>query len=199
MLDGHGKIVMPGFVDVHNHLWQTLIRGCATDQELNGWLRGCVLPLYSSGVSGADGYAGARLGTLDVISSGVTTVTDWSRAVSHDFARFPTPPDVLRMATLGGAEVLGLDGEIGSLTPGKQADVQVINPAALDFAPELDWISQLVFNGQPANVEWVFVAGRALKRDGRVIGDTARVIADAQAASERIQKLLGRNSHPGGR
>jgi 5-methylthioadenosine/S-adenosylhomocysteine deaminase len=349
-LDGHDKIVLPGFVDTHNHLWQTLIRGCATDQELNGWLRGCVLPLYSASVpapiSGADGYAGARLGTLDVISSGVTTVTDWShafnadfargnlralqdsrlrfvfayganrqpatlaeirrvkresidpdplahleigvhptaanydntvaaqrlaeelgvplnvhlhespadpatgqldalrragalrpglvtdhtiqmtdadldelaahdvrvahnplsnmrlasgiarvpdmrarnmkvglgldggtddgsdmfadmkaavglqRAVSHDPARFPTPPDVLRMATLGGAEVLGLDGQIGSLTPGKQADVQLINPAALDFAPQLDWVSQLVFNGQPANVEWVFVAGR---------------------------------------
>ena len=80
MLDGHGKIVMPGFVDTHNHLWQTLIRGCATDQELNGWLRGCVLPLYSASIPGpisdADGYAGARLGTLDVISSGVTTVTD---------------------------------------------------------------------------------------------------------------------------
>lgn len=27
-------------------LWQALIRGCATDQELNGWLSGCVLPLY---------------------------------------------------------------------------------------------------------------------------------------------------------
>ena len=115
------------------------------------------------------------------------------RAVSHDPARFPTPPDVLRMATLGGAEVLGLDGAIGSLTPGKQADLQVINPAELDFAPQLDWVSQLVFNGQPANVKWVFVAGRALKRDGRVIGDQARVIADAQAASDRIQKLLGRN------
>jgi 5-methylthioadenosine/S-adenosylhomocysteine deaminase len=71
--------------------------------------------------------------------------------------------------------------------------VQLINPGALDFAPQLDWVSQLVFNGQPTNVEWVFVAGRALKRDGRVVGDQARVIADAQAASDRIQKLLGRN------
>jgi hypothetical protein len=76
---------------------------------------------------------------------------------------------------------------------GKQADLQVINPAELDFAPHFDWVSQLVFNGQPANVEWVFVAGRALKRDGWVIGDQARVIADAQAASDRIQKLLRRN------
>lgn len=116
------------------------------------------------------------------------------RALSHDPGRFPTPPDVLRMATLGGAEVLGLDGEIGSLTPGKKADLQLINLAAVDFAPELDWISQLVFNAQPANVEWVFVAGRALKRDGRTVGDQSRVIADAQAASNSVQKFLGRNT-----
>lgn len=163
VLDGHGKIVLPGFVDVHNHLWQALIRGCATDQELNGWLGGCVRPLFGPSISGADGYAGAR------------------------------------MATLGGAEVLGLDDETGSLTPGKKADVQLINPVAVGFAPEFDWISQLVFNAQPANVEWVFVSGRALKRDGRIVGDQGRVIADAQAASDRVQKLLGRNAHPGGR
>ena len=65
---------------------------------------------------------------------------------------------------------------------------------AVSHDPQLDWVSQLVFNAAPANVEWVFVAGRALKRDGRVIGDQARVIADAQAASDRNQKLLGRNS-----
>jgi hypothetical protein len=77
VLDGYGKIIMPGFVDTHNHLWQTLIRGCATDQALNGWLRSCVLPLYSpstsgpsrKAISGADGYAGAWLGTFDVISA----------------------------------------------------------------------------------------------------------------------------------
>ncbi|HJT03630.1 MAG TPA: hypothetical protein VJ757_08380 [Pseudonocardiaceae bacterium] len=75
-----------------------------------------------------------------------------------------------------------------------ELDELVAHDAALDFAPQLDWVSQLVFNAAPANVEWVFVAGRALKRDGRVIGDQARVIADAQAASDRNQKLLGRNS-----
>jgi 5-methylthioadenosine/S-adenosylhomocysteine deaminase len=58
-IDGHGKIVLPGFIDVHNHLWQTLIRGCATDKELNGWLSGCVPPVYSSAISSADSHAGA--------------------------------------------------------------------------------------------------------------------------------------------
>ena len=52
-------------------------------------------------------------------------------------------------------------------------------------------MSQLVFNGQPANVEWVFVAGKALKRDGRVAGDIDRAVAEAQAAADRLRTLLG--------
>ncbi|MFS8097960.1 amidohydrolase family protein [Lentzea alba] len=378
VVDGRNKIVMPGFVDLHTHLWQSLIRGCATDKELNGWLGGCVLPLGTSPVDGADAYAGARLSTLDAISTGVTTVTDWSHAFNADFARgnlraltdsgqrfvfsfgagkdpwkadearrlkkdvidrnplahmmigthpanwnvagvaasqrladelgvpmnvhllespadpateqmavlrqagalrpgllanhvvhttdaeldelaahdvrvahnplsnmrlasgiarvpdmkarnikvglgldggtndtsdmfnnmrvavglqraqstdparYPTPSDVLRMATLGGAEVLGLEKEIGSLTPGKKADLQVIDTQALNFAPKVDWPSQLVFNTQPVNVQWVFVNGVALKKNGKVVGDTERVVADAQAAADRVRKYLGR-------
>lgn len=87
MVDGRGKIVMRGFVDLHTHLWQSLIRGCVTDRELNGWLGGCVLPLQGTPVSGADAYAGAHLSTLDAISTGVTTVTDWSHPFNADFAR----------------------------------------------------------------------------------------------------------------
>jgi hypothetical protein len=45
----------------------------------------------------------------------------------------------------------------------------------------------------------VFVCGRVLERDGRVVGDAVQVIADAQAASDRIQKLLGCNHHADGR
>lgn len=43
-LDASGKIVLPGFVDVHNHLWQSVIRGCGSDKDLSGWLEECVFP-----------------------------------------------------------------------------------------------------------------------------------------------------------
>lgn len=46
VVDATGKIVMPGFVDGHNHLWQSLIRGCGTDQDLLGWFDTCVPPLF---------------------------------------------------------------------------------------------------------------------------------------------------------
>lgn len=36
VIDGTDKIVMPGFIDTHDHLWQSLIRGCAADENVNG-------------------------------------------------------------------------------------------------------------------------------------------------------------------
>src|SRR5262245_49020680 len=45
VVDATGKIVMPGFVDTHNHLWQSLIRGCGADKDLIGWLDTCAFPL----------------------------------------------------------------------------------------------------------------------------------------------------------
>ena len=92
---------------------------------------------------------------------------------------------------MGGAETLDLERRIGSLTPGKQADVLVIDARALNFAPGLRLVHQLVFNGQPQNVKWVFVAGRALKEDGQVQGVNERqLIEAAQTAIDHLVPLL---------
>lgn len=378
VIDGRGMIVMPGFVDTHDHLWQSLIRGCAADDDLNGWLNRCVFPLNTSPFSETDAYAGVRLSTTGLIATGVTTVVDWSHAFNPDFVRgnlraltdsqmrfvfamfgaqldgsdiiaakaefidgnplatlqvathpapgflethtasmtavakslgvklhvhllehisqvnehplailqaagafalgrdlytahsihlsdadiatlaglhasvshqslsnmrlasgimrypdiqaagiriglgldggtndttdafnnlraavglqraksldpdeSPTVAEVLRAATLGGAEVLDMEHQIGSLTPGKQADVIVIAPRALNFAPVLRLANQLVFNGQPQNVQWVFVAGRALKENGQVKGANEReLIEAAQTATDHIAPFL---------
>jgi 5-methylthioadenosine/S-adenosylhomocysteine deaminase len=376
VIDGRGMIVMPGFVDTHDHLWQSLIRGCAADDDLNGWLSRCTFPL-SGNISEADTYAGVRLSAAGLIDTGVTTVVDWSAPFGTPFIRgnvrglidskmrfafamfgsasdgsdivaikgefidgnplatlqvathpapffanhvadatrianelgvklhfhllehssnvpenplqvlqnngafalgrnlhaahfvhasdadiatlaslqasvahnplsnmrlasgimrypeiqnagiriglgldggtndttdmfnnmraavglqrakslnalgSPTIAEVLRAATLGGAEVLDMEQQIGSLTPGKQADVIVIDPRALNFAPMLRPVAQIVFNGQPQNVKWVFVAGRLLKEDGKVKGVNEReLIEEAQAATDHIRPLL---------
>jgi 5-methylthioadenosine/S-adenosylhomocysteine deaminase len=378
VIDGRGMIVMPGFVDTHDHLWQSIIRGCAADGDLLVWLGRCVFPLRTPLFSESDAYAAVRLSTTGLINTGVTTVVDWSHAFNPDFVRgnlralndsglryafamigtaadgsdikaakaefidpnplgtlqvaarpragavsgdtavatavakelgvklhfhlnehpderldepfeileaagafdlgrdlhaahaihmtddeiaklaelgasvshqplsnmrlasgimrypdfqaagirlslgldggtndtidafnnmraavglqrakavdehaSPTVPEVLRAATLGGAETLDIESRIGSLTPGKQADVIVIDPRALNFAPVLRLENQIVFNGQPQNVKWVFVAGRALKEDGKVIGANQRkLIEAAQTAIDHIVPLL---------
>jgi 5-methylthioadenosine/S-adenosylhomocysteine deaminase len=378
VIDGRGMIVMPGFVDTHDHLWQSLIRGCAADGDLLVWLGRCVTPLRTPLFSESDAYAAVRLSTTGLINTGVTTVVDWSHAFNPDFVRgnlralndsglryafamvgtaadgsdikvakaefidpnplgtlqvaarpragavsgntavatavakalgvklhvhlnehpderlddpfgiletagafdlgrdllaahaihltdaeiatlaqlgaavshqplsnmrlasgimrypdfqaagiriglgldggtndtidafnniraatglqrakavdehtSPTVEEVLRAATLGGAEVLDMEQQIGSLTPGKQADVIVIDMQALNFAPVLRPVAQIVFNGQPQNVQWVFVAGRALKEDGKIKGANEReLIEAAQAATDHIMPLL---------
>jgi 5-methylthioadenosine/S-adenosylhomocysteine deaminase len=379
VVEATGRIVMPGFVDTHNHLWQSLIRGCGTDKDLLGWLATCVFPLSGFHFSVADAYAGVRLSTLDLIRTGVTTTVDWSHAFSPEFVRgniqalsdsglrfvfayrgsadhaviddmrlvkrahidpnpratfqvgshpgigplllpnlmamsnlakeldvklhvhlleniaqrqdepfaaltqanalgphllgahgihladteiailaahdvrilhnplsnmrlasgvirlpalkqadvqvglgldggtndtsdmfntmrvavglqratslqadiFPTVTDVLRMATVDGARLLDMADQIGSLTPGKKADLIVLDPGDVNFAPRSEVISQIVFNAQPQNVVWVFIDGRALKQQGQVMGvqpDT--VVKEAQGVADRIQQFL---------
>lgn len=378
VVDATGKLVLPGFVDVHNHLWQSLIRGCGTSLNVGDWLHTCVFPVSRLDVTAEEAYAVVRLSTLDLLSTGVTTVVDWSHAFNPDFVRgnvqalldsglrfvfvylgrmenvtdmraikrdlidanprtgfqiggtspsmmastlhtlrsmtalaqemnvklhvhlleaardrqnepiqvldlvgalgpmligahavhvtdddiallaqrdvrlthsplsnmrlasgimplgavraqgirvglgldggtndtsdmfnnmraavglqravtqnpvvYPTVADVLRLATRGGAEVLDMDDRIGSLAPGKQADVIVLNPYTLNFAPRFNDVSQVVFNAQPINVEWVLVDGRILKEHGQLVGvDTEAMIAAANRVVHRVEGRL---------
>ncbi|MCJ0871990.1 amidohydrolase family protein [Streptomyces sp. AP-93] len=371
VIDAAGHLVMPGFVDVHTHLWQSSMRGGCADRDLFGWLADCNRATFSR-ITPADMYRFVRLGALDSVQSGVTTLVDWVDALPYDttvqyvralagtgvrftyamfqaereaslitrtkkelidplplataqvathaarairglnrlhweIARdlgimlnshvleraeqraddpigtlleigalgprllmnhaihltddeiaaiaahdvrvahcplsnmrlasgimrlpdlgrrgvkaglgqdggtndssdffalmkaavglqrarsleasvFPQVHDVLRLATLGGAEAIGMAHTVGSLTPGKRADVIVIDPAALNFAPRFDWINQIVFNGRPENVRAVFVDGRPLKLGGRLVGiDTDRVVREAESAATRLR------------
>ncbi|MFF5446369.1 amidohydrolase family protein [Streptomyces sp. NPDC012888] len=374
VLEAAGKLVMPGFVDTHTHLWQASVRGGCTDRDLFGWFAGCTAPQRGRLTPQAV-YSFVRLAALDAVQSGVTTLVDWVDIFAHElvagyvraladtrvrftYAMFPPGPgtaavarvkeelvdpvplgsfqvathaarahqdlnrshwqaaqdldvmlnshvlerpeqraddplgvladigalgprllvnhavhltddeiaalaahdvraahcplsnmrlasgimrlsafrrrgvktglgldggtndtsdfhalmkaaiglqraratdatvfpqvqDVLRMATLGGAEVLGLDDRIGSLSPGKRADLIVVDPAALNFAPRFDWIGQLVYNGRPENVDAVFVDGRPLKLDGRLVDvDPDRVVREAEAAATRLRRAV---------
>ncbi|MFG2223760.1 amidohydrolase family protein [Streptomyces sp. NPDC048644] len=371
VIDARGRLVLPGFVDLHNHLWQSSIRGGCADQDLNGWLAACNRATLPK-IHPDDMYRFVHLTALDALQAGVTTVVDWVHAIPydtseryvralddaglrfvyamtqsgadrhlirevkkdfidplplasaqvsvhagrsgikdlrqlHDVAReldlmvnshvlehrddrkdeqiralrevgafgprllmnhavhltdeeialtgdhdvrvahcplsnmrlasgimplpalhrhgvraglghdggtndtsdmfalmkaavglqrarhedagiHPTIPAVLRMATLGGAECIGMADRIGSLTPGKRADVLILDPGTLNFAPRFDWTSQIVLNGQPPNLSHVFVDGRLRKERGELAGvDTARVVREAERAAAHVR------------
>ncbi|WP_157252368.1 amidohydrolase family protein [Nonomuraea typhae] len=80
-----------------------------------------------------------------------------------------TTRDVLRMATIGGAETVGLGAVTGSLTPGKQADLILLRTDTPGMSGTRDPIGAIVLNADTSAVETVLVAGRFRKRDGRLL------------------------------
>jgi len=91
--------------------------------------------------------------------------------------------DALGWATTGGARALGMDGRIGSLAPGKQADVIVVGPGEdrLNMIAPVDAAGAIVQQANASNVRDVLVAGRAVKRQGRLLG------VDFAALAQRVE------------
>jgi 5-methylthioadenosine/S-adenosylhomocysteine deaminase len=98
---------------------------------------------------------------------------------------------VLEMATLGGARALGLEDRIGSLEPGKRADLIVVGLGEPRMHPVYDPVSHLVYTAKGADVRHVVVEGRVILRDRRVLTlDEAAVIQDADRRRGEIRRSL---------
>jgi cytosine/adenosine deaminase-related metal-dependent hydrolase len=77
--------------------------------------------------------------------------------------------DGLEFATVEGARAIGLDSKIGTLTPGKEADIILLNANRVNVMPINDPIGAVVWGMDTSNVDTVFVAGHALKRGGKLL------------------------------
>lgn len=77
----------------------------------------------------------------------------------------------LSWITIEGAKMLGLDHRIGSLAPGKQADITLIDTRALHMQPVHDPAATVIMQAGRGDVEAVMIAGRFAKRDGRLLAD----------------------------
>jgi cytosine/adenosine deaminase-related metal-dependent hydrolase len=109
-------------------------------------------------------------------------------------SRKPMPAvEVIRMATIEGARVLGLAARIGSLEPGKQADLIRVSLAAPRMQPVYDPYAALVFSAMAPDVRDTMVAGRWLMRDRTVLSvERARVLADAAQFAGRFRAAMAR-------
>jgi 5-methylthioadenosine/S-adenosylhomocysteine deaminase len=99
--------------------------------------------------------------------------------------------EVFSMATLGGARALGLEDRLGTLEPGKLADVVVIDPQSPSCVPWEDPFTALVYAAQGANVRDVMVDGRWVVRDRKLRTlDEAAVTAGAIQAWRALRERL---------
>lgn len=101
-----------------------------------------------------------------------------------------TARDMLTMATLDGAHVVGLEDRTGSLTPGKQADVVVIDGHAPGVAPVVDPVGAVVLSADTSNVDTVLVGGKIHKRNGKLLADWGSARKAVQASSDYLREAL---------
>lgn len=145
------------------------------------------LGLDITSFTGADMFAQARM----LLQLERKQMADEAGAMPFEIG-YPTRA-VLELLTSGGARAIGRSEEIGSLTPGKQADILIVGPNPVHTAPAADPASTLLFYTAPSDVETVLVAGKTLKRGGRLVGIRATELQQAaMAAFSRIRSRYQR-------
>lgn len=98
----------------------------------------------------------------------------------------------LELATIGGSRAIGMDDEIGSLEPGKRADLMVADLGRPHLVPRGTWPSNLVYSGNPDAVTMVLVNGEILVDEGRLTQwDHGDVVAGGDAAAAQMNAATG--------
>lgn len=163
---------------VHNP-WSNLTLGSGI-ADLPAWKRsGIAAALGTDGVNCGGNLNMFRAMSLAMVlhRSAAIPVTDW-----------PTVDDVLSMATLGGAQVIGAADRIGTLEVGREADLVIVDTAATDFVPADGLLNQLVHGETAAQVRTVLVAGRIVMENRTIPGvDLEALLDEAREISSRVR------------
>jgi len=114
---------------------------------------------------GTDGPASGN--TLDILTQ-MKLFADFHKNETKDRSVFPAET-IVSLATIEGAKAMGLHLITGSLEPGKQADLVLIETLSANMFPVYDPYSALVYSANPSNVESVFVAGECLVKDKKLV------------------------------
>lgn len=84
VVDAEGKIILPGFISAHSHLWSAPFRGIASESTLYGWIAAAHTP-FSPYYEEGDFYTFTQYGGLDFLSHGITTNYNWVNNNGYDY------------------------------------------------------------------------------------------------------------------
>ncbi len=153
-----------------------------------------ILPLpdvLAAGVNVALGTDGALNNNSYDMFAEMKAACLLQNAVRSD-ASAMTAETALEMATIRGARAIGRAQELGSIEPGKLADLVLVDLQRVHSYPAHDVVSNLVFSANGSNVHTVFVGGRKVVKAGRVLGlDVEEVLQQVRERSEVVRANLG--------
>jgi 5-methylthioadenosine/S-adenosylhomocysteine deaminase len=112
--------------------------------------------------------------------------------VNRPQPRLLTVRDVVEFATIAGARANQLDRKVGTLTPGKEADVIMLRTDAINVMPLNNASGAVVLAMDTSNVDTVFIGGRVRKQGGRLVGvDLTRIRQDAERSRDYVAGKAG--------
>jgi 5-methylthioadenosine/S-adenosylhomocysteine deaminase len=168
--------------------------GCAHNPESNMMLASGVAPVVamrSAGINvglGTDGPAGSN-NNLDMVEEMASAAR--LQKISRSDPKALSARNVLEMATIAGARVLGLDDKIGTLEPGKRADVVVIDLEQPKSQPVYAVESAIVYAASGSSVVTTICDGKILMRNGKVLTvDEKAAMAKAKQYRDQVERSL---------
>ncbi|MCB0828096.1 MAG: amidohydrolase family protein [Solirubrobacterales bacterium] len=152
----------------------------------------CPVPRFRrEGLRIGIGTDGAASNDSQDMLGAIKTAALLQKVHAHDPVAM-TAPEVLEMATIGGARALGLDQAVGSLEPGKRADVLLMDGDGPELAILHDPFQQIVYGATPRSVSEVWVDGVRKVTGSVAIGiDRAALAAEARAAAADLAVRSG--------
>lgn len=136
---------------------------------------------------GTDGAGSAS--TLDLFME--MKAATWMQKLLYKDASALSAGEVLKMATINGAEVLALGDEIGSIEIGKKADLTLIDMGKIHLTPAHDDVSLLVYSATGQDVDTVIIDGKVVMRGRELLSiDEEKVIFEAKARTEALIKRV---------
>lgn len=143
--------------------------------------------LYDAGVRVGWGTDWVSMDPWEMMRCGVT-----GARLRYGRADVLSARDALWRATMGGAEALGMSADVGSLEPGKLADLILVDLDQPHLAPLLDPVATLVYNASRRDVTDVMVGGRFAVSDGTLErADASALVREAQEAAEKVWRAGG--------
>jgi 5-methylthioadenosine/S-adenosylhomocysteine deaminase len=168
--------------------------GVAHCPESNSMLASGIAPVVDmrkAGVNvglGTDGPAGSN-NNLDMVEEMASAAR--LQKIGKSDPKALTARDVLEMATIGGARVLGMEARIGTLEAGKQADVVLIDLQQPKVQPVYAVESAIVYAASGSSVTTTICDGRILMRNGKVLTvDETAAMAKAKAYRDQVVASL---------